>query len=72
MAYLREVTDKCCNCREKRAVVELFTWRNSNLGRYCRPCGEKQLKNELNAEVSQRQAYEAKFPSVEAPHDLRT
>lgn len=44
MAFLREL-DVCCDwCEDHRAQVELVNAQNAVVGRYCRACGRKKLK----------------------------
>ena len=49
MAYMKELIHKCqfgfCH---RKAVVEVFDYRNSSYGDYCRPCGKIQV-NSLKA-----------------------
>ncbi len=47
MAYMKDITRECSigHCH-RRAVVEVFNYRNSSHGDYCRPCG-KLMVNDL-------------------------
>jgi superfamily II helicase len=50
MAYLRELKRLCRECRLRAAVVELVNRRNAGLGEFCRRCGERRLKEQLERE----------------------
>jgi hypothetical protein len=47
MAYLRDLDRKCSypGC-DKRATVELRSWRNETIAPFCRPHGERARKNQ--------------------------
>jgi len=55
MAYIKELEQPCQSGRfcKKRAVIEVFHWRNHSLGVYCRKCGQAKL-----AEAKKRESKE--------------
>lgn len=49
MAYIRALKETCRRCT-KAATVEVVTFRNESAGKFCRMCGDKELKNQLAIE----------------------
>ena len=51
MAYLRELVNECGKrgCSRK-AVVELYSWDNYSIGKYCRAHGKMELAERLEME----------------------
>lgn len=50
MAYLVDIEARCSKCKTARATCELFNRRNGSCGKYCRPCGKKELKKQQEEE----------------------
>ncbi len=58
MAYLRDIRPgKCPECHTRLVVLRLITRYNQEIGDYCRPCGEKKLRERTKMERD-----EAKVP----------
>jgi hypothetical protein len=52
MAYLREIIIKCNdNHCQKRAVVELVSWDNFSIGKFCRAHGKSLLIKRVKMEA---------------------
>lgn len=43
MAYLKEIPRDTCRCGKKAKVI-LVNKYNAEMGRYCKKCGNKELK----------------------------
>lgn len=50
MAWLRELNWKCRVCQKIAATVELLGRQNESYGKFCKRCGEKRLKEQLDYE----------------------
>lgn len=54
MAYLKEIWSRCDhNQCVSRAVVTLHTWRNGQIGQFCRKHGTQKLKYQKLIESSE-------------------
>lgn len=50
MAYLKDIPQHTCSTCSKPAKVELFNHRNAPWGYYCRPCGQRELRQMKESE----------------------
>lgn len=48
--YLRRLPDNKCRTCLKKAAVQLYNTFNAPLGMYCKPCGQKALRERLKEE----------------------
>ncbi len=45
MAYAKELVRFCQVGCGRKAMVEVFNYRNSSMGEYCRPCGKIRINS---------------------------
>jgi hypothetical protein len=68
MAYLIELSLKCrtsaCN---RNAVVTVYDRWNDAVGKFCRPCGQREVKRRTASELINTPSGQPELPAKEPP-----